>query len=79
MESELQAVRSGRVKFELADPAFNIEPQRPEFVRDGQGLVIGGQGGGGSAVNWDAIRAAYGDGNVTYGTSEYFGGYIITW
>ena len=78
MERQLDAVRSGRVKIELVDPALGIEMDRPNFVRDAAGLVIGSQGG--SKVNWEALHERYGSGTgIAYSFSGYLGSYVITW
>lgn len=74
---QLQAMKSGRIAFELADSSL-VKVEANPYTRDSSGLVIGG-GGHVLTVNGDAVKAKYGDSNVGFGYSVHFGAYAIIW
>lgn len=76
-QQKLDALKRGSVSF-VADQSIIHGSMDPHFIRDGNGLVIGGRGG--AYIDGGELRAKYGqqpDTLVEAGYSSRFGAYAI--
>jgi hypothetical protein len=77
METQLAAVRSGKIRIETLDSSFYSGNREIILTRGAGGLVIGG-GSGGVTIS-DELSRQYAGKGISFGSSEYFGGFAISW
>lgn len=78
MKRELAAVKSGKFDIEMLDESLYKLTGSFETVRDGSGLVIGNTMPD-MIVDWSEIRKRFTGKFTSFGHSEYFGAYVISW